>query len=244
MEPIPLDGELLMLLARASTATLQTQLFRRGLRNTFLFGLRPLDPGNARFVGEAFTLRYIPAREDIDVVEAFQDPEHPQRKAVESVGAGQVLVMDCRNEPRAASAGSILVTRMAVRGAAALVTDGSVRDSPTIAGMDLPVFTAAVSATTNLVQHHAVDMQVPIGCAGVAVFPGDILVGDEEGVVVIPRHLAAEIAEPAAAQEDLEDFLMRRVADGAPLPGTYPPNEETLAAYRAARAAAEDPAGA
>lgn len=221
-------------LEAASTATLQTQLFSLGLRNTFLFGVRPLDPEHARFVGEAFTLRYIPAREDLDVLEAFKDPAHPQRLAIESVGPGQVLVMDCRGQGRAASAGHILTTRLQRRGAAALVTDGSVRDSPHIRRMEFPVFTSAVSATTNLVLHHAVDIQVPIGCGGVPVFPGDILVGDEEGVVVIPRHLAVQIARPAAEQEDLERFILDLVRAGAALPGTYPPSETTLATYRAA----------
>jgi regulator of RNase E activity RraA len=231
-----LGHETLQALAAASTATLQTQLFSLGLRNTFLFGVRPLDPDSARFVGEAFTLRYIPAREDLDVLAAFKDPAHPQRLAIESAGPGQVLVMDCRGHGRAASAGHILTTRLQRRGAAALVTDGSVRDSPEIRRMGFPVFTSAVSATTNLVLHHAVDIQVPIGCGGVPVFPGDILVGDEEGVVVIPRHLAAQIAQPAAEQEELERFILDRVRAGAALPGTYPPNEATLAAYRAARA--------
>jgi regulator of RNase E activity RraA len=237
---VQLSPQVLQALGRASTATLQTQLFSHGLRNTFLFGLRPLDPGTARFVGEAFTLRYIPAREDLDVLEAFTDPAHPQRHAIESVGPGQVLVMDCRGEGRAASAGHILATRLQQRGAAALVTDGSVRDSPHIGRMGFPVFTSAVSATTNLVLHHAVDLQVPIGCAGVPVFPGDMLVGDEEGVVVIPRHLAAIIAQPAAEQEELERFVLSRVQAGAALPGTYPPDEATLAAFRAARPAADD----
>jgi regulator of RNase E activity RraA len=232
---VELASETLEALSRASTATLQTQLFSRGLRNTFLFGLRPLDPDCAQFVGEAFTLRYIPAREDKDMLSAFQDPCHPQRLAIESVGPGQVLVMDCRGEGRAASAGQILTTRLQRRGAMALVTDGSVRDSPQIRRMGFPVFTSGVSATTNLVLHHAVDMQVPIGCCGVPVFPGDVLVGDEEGVVVVPRHLAVEIAAPAAEQEELERFILDRIRAGAALPGTYPPNEATLAAFRAAQ---------
>src|SRR5579859_2433215 len=219
-------------LREATTATISTQLFARGLRNLFLFGLRPLNAQDCSFVAEAFTLRYIPAREDLDVLDAFRDPGHPQRRAIESVGPGQVLVMDCRNEARAASAGHILTTRLALCGAAALVTDGSVRDSPEIARMAFPVFTSGISANTNLIQHHAVDLQVPIGCAGVAVFPGDILVGDAEGVVVIPRELAAEIAEPAAEQEELERFILERVRAGAALPGTYPPDAATIAAYR------------
>lgn len=223
------------LLASVSTATIQTQLFRRGLRNTFLYGLKPLNRDAASFVAEAFTLRYIPAREDLDVVEAFLDPDHPQRKAIESVGPGQALVFDSRSDGFAASAGNILATRLMRRGGEALITDGSVRDSPEIATMQLPVYCRSVSATTNLVLHHAVDMQVPIGCAGVPIYPGDVLVGDLEGVVVIPRALAEEIAVPAAEQEDLEAFIHRRIDDGAPLRGTYPPSEETMALYRSER---------
>ena len=227
------------LLAQASTATIQSQLFNRGLRNTFLFGLRPLNPDAARFVGTAFTLRYIPAREDCDVTEVFEDPRHPQRAAVEAVGPGEVLVMDCRRDPRAASGGNILMTRLLRRGAAGVVTDASMRDSASISQLALPVFTAGISATLNLALHHAVDMQVPIGCAGVAVYPGDVLVGDPEGVVVIPRHLADDIAGPAAEQEQLERFVLDRVESGAALPGTYPPDASTLQAYRESRASTD-----
>jgi regulator of RNase E activity RraA len=226
-----MNGDSLKLLAQASTATITTQLFKRGIRNAFLYGVRPLNPDKARFVGEAVTLRYIPAREDIDVVEVFDDYDHPQRAAVETCGDGQVLVMDCRQQGRAASAGEILLTRLLRRGAAAVVTDGSFRDSPSIARLDLPSFAAGVSATTNLALHHAVDVQVPIGCAGVPVFPGDIMVGDPEGVVCVPRHLVDEIAQPAAEQERLERFILEKVDGGAPLRGTYPPDASTRAEY-------------
>jgi regulator of RNase E activity RraA len=227
----PIGTETLNVLRRASTATITTQLFQRGYRNLFLNGLVPLNPENCRFVGEAVTLRYIPMREDLDQIESFRDPEHPQRKAIELVGPGQVLVMDCRGDVRGASGGNILITRMRVRGAAALVSDGAIRDSPEVAQQPFPVFVAGRSANLNLVVHHAVDINVPIACAGVPVFPDDVLVGDEEGVVVIPRHLAAEIAQPAAEQEQLERFLLAKVEGGAPLPGTYPPNQQTLSDY-------------
>lgn len=229
----PLAPETVAALRQVSTATLTTQLMSRGLRNTFLFGLRPLNPQAARMVGTAFTLRYIPAREDLDVLGVFADPEHPQRKAVESVGPGQVLVMDCRSQGRAASLGGILGTRLLRRGAAGVVTDGSVRDSPTFATLGLPAYSAGVSATTNLVQHHAVDLQVPIGCAEVPVYPGDVLVGDGEGVVCVPRELAAEVARDAIAQEHLEEFVQAEIEAGAALPGVYPPNEQTRERYRA-----------
>lgn len=231
----PIDPHVLTDLARASTATITTQLFQRGFRNAFLNGVRPLNPNAARFVGEAVTLRSIPAREDLDVVSAFQDPNHPQRKAIESVGPGQVLVLDCRGDLRAANGGGILTTRAMVRGAAGIVSDGAFRDSPEISRMNFPVFAAGASATLSLAVHHAVDINVPIGCAGVPVYPGDILVGDEEGVVVIPRHLAAEIAAPAAEQEAFEAFILTKIEAGAPLPGTYPANEQTRAEYQALR---------
>ncbi len=228
---VPVSPEVLALLAQASTATLTTHLFARGLRNQFLNGVFPLNPAHARFVGEAVTLRSIPAREDLDRLEVFRDPNHPQRKAIETVGPGQVLVLDCRGDLRAANGGAILVTRAQRRGAAAVVSDGAFRDSPEIAQMAFPVFAAGRCATVSLAVHHAVDINVPIGCAGVAIYPGDILVGDEEGVVVIPRRLAAEIARPAAEQEELERFILEKVQRGAALPGTYPPNEQTLAEY-------------
>jgi regulator of RNase E activity RraA len=223
------------LLSRTSTATITTQLLARGLRNTFLHGIKPLNPGNARLVGPAFTLRYIPAREDIDVLAVFKDYDHPQRKAIESVPPGHVLVMDCRGQTRAASAGNILATRLQVRGGAGIVTDGTLRDTPEIRNLRMPAFSQGASPLTNLAQHHAVDMQIPIGCAGVPVYPGDIIVGDEEGVVCIPAHLADEIAEPAAAQEDLERWILKEIESGKPLKGTYPPDEDTLrrAAHRA-----------
>lgn len=223
--------EILELLRQASTATITTELFKFGLRNTFLAGLRPLNPRVARFAGEAFTLRHIPAREDLDVPGVTANPEHPQRKAIETVGPGQVLVMDCRGETRNACAGQILITRMRRRGAVALVTDGALRDSPGLAQMDYPVFAGGVSAMLSLALHHAVDLQVPVCCAGVPVYPGDILVGDEEGVVCVPRHLAATIAAPAAERERLEEFLLAKVEEGAPLRGTYPPDERTMAEY-------------
>ena len=144
--------------------------------------------------------------------------------------------MDCRGETRAASAGNILVTRLRVRGAAGVVTDGCLRDSMEIAAQDFPVFAAGAAAPLNLACHHAVDLNQPIACGGVAVYPGDVMVGDGEGVVVLPRHLADEVARDAAEQELLEIFLLQEIQQGRSLPGTYPPNAETLARYREWRA--------
>ena len=218
-------------LLTVSTATLTTQLFKRGLRNTFVQGARPLNPHGPPMVGPAYTLRYIPAREDIDTLDVFADRTHPQRKAVEDIPPGSVLVMDCRGDASVASAGSILVTRMMVRGAAGVVTDGGLRDTPAIEQLDFPVYCAARSAPTNLTRHHAMDINVPIGCGEVAVFPGDIVVGDREGVVVIPRHLAEEVARDGYRQSQFEDFVTERVKGGQSIFGLYPPDQAMLAAF-------------
>jgi regulator of RNase E activity RraA len=227
-----LDATTFEALRAVSTATVTTQLMARGLRNTFLHGLTALNPACTRMVGEAFTLRCIPAREDVDTLSVYQDYDHPQRRAVESVPPGAVLVVDARRQTRAASLGHILATRLRQRGAAGVVTDGSVRDSEGFAALALPSFAVGASPTTNLAQHHACDLQVPIGCAEVAVYPGDIMVGDRDGVVCVPRHLAAEVAAAAVEQERLEEFVLARIEAGAPLRGTYPPDEQTLAEYR------------
>jgi regulator of RNase E activity RraA len=234
-----IDEAALERLRQASTATIATQLFKLGLRTRFLTGLAPLNPERCRFVGEAATLRYIPMREDLDHPDVYGDLEHPQRKAIETARPGAVLVIDCRGDIRAGSVGAILAARLRARGAAGLVTGGAVRDAGEIAAGGLPVFAAARSAAVSLSVHHAADFDVPIACAGVAVFPGDVLVGDEDGVVVIPRHLAAQIATPAAEQEALERFLLAKVEAGAPLPGTYPPNAQTLAEYETQRRSLE-----
>ncbi|WP_250510799.1 ribonuclease activity regulator RraA [Caballeronia sp. GACF4] len=234
IQDIDVADETIEQLRHVSTATLTTQLFKRGLRNVFLQGVAPLvKPANGapNLVGPAFTLRNIPAREDIDHVGVFKDPDHPQRKAVETAPPGSVLVQDCRGDRTVASTGSILTTRLKVRGVAGMVSDGCVRDSGTIGDIGLPLFCAGASAPLNLAKHHAVDMNVPIACGGVAVYPGDIVVGDVDGVVIVPRHMASEVARDAAEQELLEEFIAKRVADGAILRGMYPPNEETLAAY-------------
>ncbi len=227
-----LPKELWQWLAEASTATVTTQLFKRGLHRMHLVGVGPVSR-RRRLMGEALTLRYIPAREDLDVIEVFQNPEHPQRKAIELTQPGQVLVIDARGDTRAASAGHILATRLQQRGAAGLVKDGALRDSPAIAAMDFPVYAAAASPAMNLTVHHAADINVPIGCGGVPVFPGDVVLADDEAVVVIPRHLALDVARDAAEQERLEAFILAKVQRGAPLPGTYPPNARTLEEYRA-----------
>ena len=216
-------------LRSVSTATLTSQLQKSGFRNTFLAGLNPLRP-DLRMVGYAFTLRYIPAREDL-ADERYDNTRNVQRLAVEAVGPEDVLVIDARGEVSAASLGHILGTRITQRGAAGFVTDGALRDTPGFRSLELPTYIRAAHATTSFVAHHPVDMQVSIGCAGVAVTPGDVVVGDAEGVVVIPAHLAEEVAHGGYEQEIREEFFQEKVAGGASIIGVYPPNEETLAAF-------------
>jgi regulator of RNase E activity RraA len=211
-----------------STATLTTVLFKRGFRNAFMQGLRPLNPEAARVVGRAYTLRYIPAREDLDGLSAFDDPAHPQRVAVEQCPPGHVLVMDSRGDALAASSGNLLITRLLRRGCAGVITDGGFRDSPEIARMPLPAYHQRPSAPTNLIRHHAVDLQRPIGCGGVAVYPGDVIVGDAEGVVVVPQHIADEVAEEAYRQTMYEDWVNERLLAGDALPGLYPLTDDRL----------------
>jgi regulator of RNase E activity RraA len=209
-------------LAHVSTATLTTVLFKRGLRNVFLQNVHPVNREAARMVGPAYTLRYIPAREDLDGLDAFEDRGHPQRVAVEECPAGHVLVMDSRGDASAASSGNILLTRLLRRGVAGVVTDGGFRDSPEIARMPIPAYHQRPSAPTNLIRHHAVDIGLPIACGGVAVYPGDILVGDGEGVVCVPRRLADEVAAQAYEQTLYEDWVEERIGAGDGLFGTYP----------------------
>ena len=209
-------------LKKVSTATICTALFKRGLRNQFIQDVHPLNPNAPAMVGEAFTLRYIPAREDLNPITVFEDRTHPQRKAVEECPSGAVFVVDSRKNPRAASAGAILVTRLMMRGVAGIVTDGGFRDSPEIAKLGIPAYHNRPSPPTNLTLHQAVDIDVPIGCGDVAVWPGDVVVGDAEGVVVIPAHLADAIADEAVEMTAFEDFVAEQVGKGRSIVGLYP----------------------
>ncbi|HSV50535.1 MAG TPA: ribonuclease activity regulator RraA [Burkholderiaceae bacterium] len=226
-------------LKTVSTATLCTALFKRGLRNQFIQDVRPLNPNLPNMVGEAFTLRYIPAREDLNPITVFQDRKHPQRVAVEQCPEGAVMVFDSRKDARAASAGSILISRLMVRGCAGAVTDGGFRDSPEIAAMPFPTYHHRPSAPTNLTHHQALDINVPIGCGDVAVFPGDVVVGDKEGVFIIPAHLADEVADEAVEMTAFEDFVTEEVLKGRSILGLYPPTEQQsrddFAVWRKAR---------
>lgn len=224
-------------LMAVSTATLSTALFKRGLRNVFLQGPGRLNPG-PNMVGPAFTLRTIPAREDLDVLAVFEDRTNPQRRAVEACPAGAVFVVDSRGDARAASLGGILAARLGRLGCAGVVTDGGFRDSPSIAAGPLPAYHARPSAPTNLIHHHPVAVDEPIGCGGVAVYPGDVMVGDGEGVVCVPAHLAEAVSEEASEMTAFEDFVEERVREGASTFGLYPPTDpatgEAFAAWRRA----------
>lgn len=212
-------------LKSVSTATLCTALFKRGLRNQFIQDVHPLNPNLPNMVGEAFTLRYIPAREDLNPISVFLDRNHPQRKAVEECPPGAVFVIDSRKNARAASAGSILITRLMKRGVAGVVTDGGFRDSPEIAKMGIATYHHRPSAPTNLNVHQAIDINLPIGCGDVPVFPGDVVVGDAEGVVVIPAAIADEIAAEAVEMTAFEDFVTEKVLEGRSILGLYPPTD-------------------
>lgn len=234
----PLKRDTIARLKTVSSGTLTTQLLKRGFYQRFLVGVHPLNPKAARFAGEAFTMRFIPAREDIDSFKTLTttpNPDNLQWVAAEGVPAGQVLVIDSREDARAASAGNILVTRLMKRGVAAVVSDGAFRDGAEIAAMKIPVYAREVTATSRLSYHRVADLQVPIGCAGVAVYPGDVIVGDADGVTVVPRHLADELAESGPPQDELETYILGRIQAGEALWGVYPPSDETRAAFAKAK---------
>jgi len=219
-------------LSTISTATIATFLYKKGFKNQFIQNVLPLNRSNSIMVGEAFTLRYIPAREDLNSITVFEDKNHPQRVAIETCPEGSVLVIDSRNNPRAASAGSILVARLMVRNAAGIVTDGGFRDSTDIASLNFPAFHQRPSAPTNLTLHQAIDINVPIGCGGVAVFPGDIIVGDMDGVMVIPNKIIEEVINECSEMTLFETFVMEKVKQGQTILGLYPPTEQsTLIEY-------------
>ena len=212
-------------LMTVSVATLCTALFKRGLKNQFIQDVRPLNASLPNMVGEAFTLRYMPAREDRNTIAVFQDRAHPQRKAVEECPEGAVMVIDSRKDARAASAGGILVSRLMKRGVAGVVTDGGFRDSPEIAELTIPAYHSRPSSPTNLTLHEAIEINGPIGCGDAPVFPGDVVVGDREGVIIIPAGIADEIADEAVEMTAFEDFVTEKVLEGRSILGLYPPTD-------------------
>ena len=215
-------------LKKVSTATVATCLFKRGLKHQFIQEVKPLRSGKPTMVGQAYTLRYIPAREDLNPIEVFRHPKHLQRVAVEECPEGAVLVIDSRKDARAASAGSILITRLLVRGVAGIVTDGGFRDSAEIADLDFPSYHNRPSAPTNLTLHQAIAINEPIGCGDVAVFPGDVLLGDDDGVMVIPANIVDDVAEECTQMTLFEEFVMEKVLHGETIIGMYPLTDEKV----------------
>jgi Demethylmenaquinone methyltransferase len=212
-------------LMHISTATLATLLFKRGLRNQFIQGIVRLSKSSGNMVGPAFTLRYMPAREDRNGIEVFRDRNHPQRQAIEQCPPGAVMVIDSRKDARAASAGGILVSRLSQRGVAGVVTDGGFRDSDEISQLSMASYHQRPSAPTNLTLHEAIDINVPIGCGDAPVFPRDVLVGDADGVIVIPAEIADEVAVQATEMTIFEDYVMAAVKKGQSILGLYPPTD-------------------
>lgn len=206
----------------ASVATICTALFKKGLKNQFIQGLSPLNKNISKMLGLAYTVRYIPAREDLNLIDVFKDPNHPQRVAVEECPRDYVLIFDSRKNPRAASAGSILITRLMVRGCAGVVTDGGFRDSHEIKNINISTYHNRPSSPTNLTLHQAIDINVPIGCGDVAVWPKDLIVGDQEGVVVVPNDIIDSIAQEVKFMTIYEDYVLSKVQKGSSIKGLYP----------------------
>ena len=229
-----LDGKAIATLAAVSTATITTILLKKGLRNVWMRGTRPLKAGQPRIVGPAFTLRFVPAREDLATPESWASPKST-RAAIEAMPSGCVAVVDAMGVTDAGIFGDILCARMKKRGVAALVTDGVVRDVAGVLGTDLPVWCQGVAAPASVAGLTFVNWQEPIGCGGVAVFPDDVVVVDQDGAVLIPRALLGEVLAQAPEQERMEGWIMDQVNEGAALPGLYPMNAETKARYEATK---------
>ena len=217
-------------LAGVTTATLTTILLKKGLRNVWIRGAFPLVPGQARVAGRAFTVRFIPAREDLATPESWSSPKST-RAAIEAMPEGCIAVVDANGVKDAGFWGDILCARMVKRGVAALVSDGVVRDVAGVLATGLPIWSAGVAAPPSVAGLTFVDWQQPIGCGGVAVFPDDVIVADQDGAVVVPAAMVDEVAGLAVEQEQLEGWILEQINDGAALPGLYPANAENRARY-------------
>lgn len=218
-------------LATISTATLTTVLLKKGLRNVWLRGAMPLKPGQGRLVGPAFTLRFVPAREDLATPESWGSPIST-RAAIEAMPAGCIVVVDAMGVRDAGIFGDILCQRIKLRNVTGLVTDGVMRDLAGVLETDLPVWCSGVASPPSVAGLTFVNWQEPIGCGGVAIFPDDLIVADSDGAVVVPQAIAAEIADLAIEQEKLEDWILNEVRGGASLPGLYPPNEDNKRRFK------------
>ena len=233
-EVLPLDPAIVETLSGISTATLTTVLLKKGLRNVWMRGTRPLQPGQPRLVGRAFTLRFVPAREDLATPASWSNPIST-RSAIEAMPPGVIAVADAMGVTDAGIFGDILCARMAKRNVAALVTDGVMRDAAGVKATGLPVWCQGAAAPPSVAGLTFIHWQEPIGCGGVAVFPNDVVVVDDDGAVLIPQALLEEVTALAAEQEAQESWIMGEVENGAALPGLYPPNAENKARYEASR---------
>jgi regulator of RNase E activity RraA len=232
--PMEIDEHCIAALQSVTTATLTTLLLKKGLRNVWMRGTKPVRPGQSRVAGRAFTLRFIPAREDQATPESWAKPVST-RAAIEAMPPECIAIVDARGVTDAGIFGDILCARMRERGVAALVTDGVVRDRHGVLATGLPVWCAGVAAPPSVAGLTFVNWQEPIGCGGVAVFPDDMIVADDDGAVVIPAALAEETIALAIEQEQFEAWILQEIARGAALPGLYPPNADTKARYEAYR---------
>lgn len=230
LEPVIHDA-----LLGITTATLTTVLLKKGLRNVWMRGTMPIAQGQPRIVGRAFTLRFVPAREDLATPESWSSPIST-RAAIEAMPEGCVAVVDAMGVTDAGIFGDILCARMKKRGIAALVTDGVVRDLAGVLGTGLPVWCRGAAAPPSVAGLTFINWQEPIGCGGVAVFPNDVVVVDQDGAVLIPAALVEEVVALSAEQERMEGWIMDQVEQGVPLPGLYPPNAENKARYEAFKA--------
>ena len=233
-EPLPLDPAAIAALSGISTATITTVLLKKGLRNVWMRGTRPLAPGQPRLVGRAFTLRFVPAREDLATPASWASPIST-RAAIEAMPTGAIAVVDAMGVTDAGIFGDILCARMKQRGVAALITDGVVRDLAGVLGTKLPVWCQGGAAPPSVAALTFVSWQEPIGCGGVAVFPNDVVVVDDDGAVLIPAALLETVVAACGEQEAMEAWIMQEVEKGASLPGLYPPNAENQARYEASR---------
>ena len=229
-----LDPKVIKTLEAITTATITTVLLKKGLRNVWMRGTKPMSPGQPRLVGRAFTLRFVPAREDLATPESWSQPIST-RAAIEAMPAGCIAVADAMGCTDAGIFGDILCARMKKRGVAGLVTDGVVRDVAGVLGTKLPVWSQGGAAPPSVAALTFVAWQQPIGCGGVAVFPDDVVVVDDDGAVLIPAKLLDDVVAAAPEQERQEAWIMAEVEKGAALPGLFPMNGETKARYDASK---------
>ncbi|WP_144637018.1 ribonuclease activity regulator RraA [Bordetella genomosp. 13] len=232
MDPIELDNDIVRALSSVTTATLTTVLLKKGLRNVWMRGAKPIRTGQSRVVGRAFTMRFVPAREDL-ATPASWSSLISTRSAIEAIPPGCIVVVDAMGVTDAGIFGDILCARMAKRKVLGLVTDGAMRDMDGVLDTDLPVWCAGAAAPPSVAGLTFVGWQEPIGCGGVAVYPDDIVVADGDGAVLIPAALLDEVIDAAVEQERQDGWIMQQVAEGQSLPGLYPPNEENRARYEA-----------